>query len=139
MPYTYDQSTPTTPSDKPRRANARRSQQVKRRELRRRWNQGLPQPVIRRPGARFYVTIRELPAGQVGWLLGPYASHMSALANVERGRRLTEDRPGSLRGRRHSQPPLTHARTVRVRRGEPNPAGGTTRGHPNRPSRRQDG
>lgn len=55
-------------------------------ELRRRWNLGLPEPVVTRPGARFYVTIRD--AGRVGFLLGPYASHMTALSNVERGRRL---------------------------------------------------
>jgi hypothetical protein len=89
MPYTHDQSTPTRTCEKRRRAKARRSQQVKRRELRRRWNQGLPQEVVRRPGARFYVTIRD--GRRVGFLLGPYASHMTALANVERGRKLAED------------------------------------------------
>jgi hypothetical protein len=52
----------------------------------------MPEPVVSRPGARFYVTIRE--GRRVGWLLGPYASHMTALANVERGRRLAmEARP----------------------------------------------
>lgn len=43
------------------------------------------------PPGEINVTIRELPAGRVGWLLGPYASHMTALANVERGRQLAED------------------------------------------------
>jgi hypothetical protein len=59
-----------------------------RRDLRRRFNQGLPPTPVRRPGARFYVTIR--CGSRVGFLLGPYASHMTALANVERGHRLAE-------------------------------------------------
>jgi hypothetical protein len=86
MPHTYDQSTPTRACEEPRRAQTRDQNPVDRRQLRRRWNQGLPQPVIRRPGARYYVTIRQGP--RVGWLLGPYASHTTALANVERGRQL---------------------------------------------------
>jgi len=59
---------------------------VNRRQLRRRWSQGIPEPVVSRPGARFYVTIRD--GDRVGFLLGPYASHMTALGNLERGRRL---------------------------------------------------
>lgn len=56
------------------------------RYLRRTYNQGLPEPVVSRPGARFYVSIRT--GRRVGFLLGPYASHMTALANVRRGRDL---------------------------------------------------
>lgn len=63
------------------------SRQV-RRELRRRFNQGMPQTPVSRPGARFYVTIR--CGARVGFLLGPYASQMTALANVDRGRQLAE-------------------------------------------------
>lgn len=37
---------------------------------------------------RFYVTCRD--AGLTAWLLGPYASHEEALANVQRGSRLAE-------------------------------------------------
>lgn len=58
------------------------------RYLRRRWSQGLPEPVVRRPGARFYVTARvgrkTIP------LLGPYVSHMTALAAVTRARGLAQ-------------------------------------------------
>lgn len=67
---------------------ARRRERTRRVELRRRWNLGLPEPVVSRPGARFYVTIRA--GDRVGFLLGPYASHMTALSQVERGRRLAE-------------------------------------------------
>lgn len=42
--------------------------------------------MVSRPGARFYVTIRD--GGRVGLLLGSYASHMTTLGQVERGRRL---------------------------------------------------
>lgn len=65
---------------------ASRRERTRRKELRRRWNLGVPERVVRRPGARFYVTIRD--GNRVGFLLGPYACHMTALSNVERGRRL---------------------------------------------------
>ncbi len=57
-----------------------------RKELRRRWRQEpIPEPVAR-PGHRFYVTVR---AGRrSGPLLGPYVSHLTALANVGRARAL---------------------------------------------------
>lgn len=45
-------------------------------------------PIQRRPGARFYVTIR--CGHQVGYLLGPYVSHMTALTAVPRARRLAQ-------------------------------------------------
>jgi hypothetical protein len=86
MPYTHDPCTPTGASEEPHRAHTRDRNPINRRDLRRRWNQGLPQQVVRRPGARFYVTIRD--GDRVGFLLGPYACHMTALANVERGRQL---------------------------------------------------
>jgi hypothetical protein len=69
-------------------ARATRRERRRKAELRRRWNQGVPEPVVTRRGARFYVTIRD--AGRVGFLLGPYASHMTALSQVERGRLLAE-------------------------------------------------
>lgn len=56
-----------------------------RRELRRRHNQGQPEPVMSRPGARFYVTARLGRRTQV-LLFGPYSSHMTALAHVGRAR-----------------------------------------------------
>lgn len=56
------------------------------RDIRRRHNRGLPEAPVSRPGARFYVTVRNgrrsIP------LLGPYSSHMIALSNVARGRAL---------------------------------------------------
>lgn len=36
----------------------------------------------------YYVTVRD--AGRTGFLLGPYAEHADALANVERGKALAE-------------------------------------------------
>lgn len=63
---------------------------ARRRELRRRFRQQPMPEVQTRPGARFYVTIRN-SSGRGGALLGPYASHMTALANVERGRRLVRE------------------------------------------------
>jgi hypothetical protein len=45
----------------------------------------LPEIQIRR-GARFYVSAAL--DGRFALLLGPYVSHMTALANVDRGRRL---------------------------------------------------
>jgi hypothetical protein len=60
-----------------------------RRYLRDKFGQRPLEPIQRRPGARFYVTAR---LGQrTAFLLGPYASHMTALSNVERGRRLARD------------------------------------------------
>ena len=47
------------------------------RYLRRKWNSGPLEPVVRRPGARFYVTARR--GRQTAFLLGPYISHMTAL------------------------------------------------------------
>lgn len=64
-------------------------EQTRRRELRRRWNQGPPEPVVARPGARFYVTARM--GRRAAALLGPYSSHMAALGNVDRARRLLAD------------------------------------------------
>jgi hypothetical protein len=58
------------------------------RDLRRKFNLGMPQTPVSRSGRQFYVTIRD--GARVGFLLGPYASHMTALANVDRGRRLAE-------------------------------------------------
>jgi hypothetical protein len=58
------------------------------RDLGRRFNQGVPETPACRAGRRFYVTTRL--GARVGFLLGPYASHMTALANVDRGRRLAE-------------------------------------------------
>ena len=59
----------------------------RKRDLRRRFRVAPLPPVVRRPGARFYVTIRS-GGSRRGALLGPYVSHMTALANVERARRL---------------------------------------------------
>ncbi|MGK5677643.1 hypothetical protein [Actinoplanes sp. URMC 104] len=60
------------------------------RYLRRRFRQDPLPRIKRRPGARFYVVARH--SGRTVLLLGPYVSHMTALANVERGRRLAVDR-----------------------------------------------
>jgi hypothetical protein len=57
-----------------------------RRYLRRKWGQAPLPPIERRPGARFYVTARQ--GARVAYLLGPYVSHMTALAAVPRGERL---------------------------------------------------
>jgi len=46
-------------------------------------------PAVDRPGADFYVTVRD--AGRTGWLLGPYATHQVALDNVQRGRDLANE------------------------------------------------
>lgn len=56
-----------------------------RRDIRRRFNQGEPQPVISRPGAYFYVTAVSGPHRRIAWLLGPYVSHLTALAQVRLG------------------------------------------------------
>lgn len=58
------------------------------RYLRRKWNQGPPEPVIRRPGCRFYVTAK--CGGKAYALLGPYVSHMTALVAVVRAQRLLD-------------------------------------------------
>lgn len=60
------------------------------RDLRRRFRQDPLPEIQRRPGARFYVTAHS--GGRTAALLGPYVSHMTALANVERGRRLALER-----------------------------------------------
>lgn len=58
--------------------------------LRRKWNKGQPEAIQVRPGHRFYVTLR---AGRrSALLLGPYVSHMTAIAVVPRARRLLGDR-----------------------------------------------
>ena len=66
-----------------------RPSKPRRRELRRKWREARTEEPKPRPGARFYVTVRD--GRRVGFLLGPYASHMTALANVRRGRLLAED------------------------------------------------
>lgn len=58
------------------------------RYLRRKFNEGLPAPVQRRPGARFYVCARS--GRRTVLLFGPYVSHMTALAQVPAARRLTK-------------------------------------------------
>jgi hypothetical protein len=55
-----------------------------RRSIRRRYGQGAPEPIARRPGARFYVTARS--GRRTAYLLGPFASHMTAQAAVPRAR-----------------------------------------------------
>jgi hypothetical protein len=56
------------------------------RYLRRKFTQGRPEEIIQRPGARFYVTAR---IGRHTYaLLGPYVSHMTALAAIPRAERL---------------------------------------------------
>lgn len=58
--------------------------------LRRKFNQGMPEPIQTRPGARFYVTAKL--GSKTAPLLGPYVSHMTALAAVGRGERLMRDK-----------------------------------------------
>lgn len=58
------------------------------RDLRARFREQPMPPVESRPGARFYVTIQR--GRSVGYLLGPYVSHMTALAKVPEGRRLAQ-------------------------------------------------
>lgn len=50
-------------------------------------------PIERRPGARWYVTART--GHKAAFLLGPYSSHVTALANVSRGQALASERYGS--------------------------------------------
>ncbi len=59
------------------------------RYLRRRWNQGPPESVATRPGARFYVTLRQ--GRKTALLLGPFVSHMTAIERVDRARRLAQE------------------------------------------------
>lgn len=60
------------------------------RYLKQKFNQGQPEPVATRPGARFYVSARR----STDWrpLLGPYASHMMALAAVPHAKRMVRER-----------------------------------------------
>jgi hypothetical protein len=59
------------------------------RYLRHKWGQGQPEPVQVRPGARFYVTLRQ--GRRTALLLGPFVSHMTALERVPRARRLAQE------------------------------------------------
>ncbi len=61
-----------------------------RRYLRNRWNTGELPAIVSRPGARFYVTARS--GGCTVYLLGPYVSHMTALAAVPRARAIVRER-----------------------------------------------
>ena len=63
-----------------------RNLEAAKRYLRRKFNRGVLEPIASRPGARFYVTARS--GRRAAFLLGPYSSHVIALAHVERGRRL---------------------------------------------------
>jgi hypothetical protein len=54
------------------------------RYLRAKWKQAPLPAIVVRPGARFYVTARS--GARVAYLLGPYVSHMTALAAVPRAR-----------------------------------------------------
>jgi hypothetical protein len=54
--------------------------------LRAKWRQDPLPPIEIRPGHRFYVTARS--GSHVGYLLGPYVSHMTALAKIPRARQL---------------------------------------------------
>ena len=56
------------------------------RYLRNKWSQSPLPAIVRRPGARFYVTARR--GKQTAYLLGPYVSHMTALAKVPQAQRL---------------------------------------------------
>jgi hypothetical protein len=60
------------------------------RDLKRRFRESPLPPIQIRPQARFYVSMIDGPRKAL--LLGPYASHMTALANVGRGRRLAIER-----------------------------------------------
>lgn len=55
-----------------------------RRYLKRKWNQGIPEPVTARLGHRFYTSIESGP--RRGMLTGPYASHMMARMHKDRAR-----------------------------------------------------
>ena len=65
------------------------NEKAARRYLRRKFSSYPLPPIEVRPGARFYVTARD--GKRSALLLGPYVSHMTALANVDRGRRLTRE------------------------------------------------
>lgn len=60
------------------------------RYLRARWRQAPLPRIERRAGARFYVSVRG--GRRARMLLGPYVSHMTALAAVPRARRLLAER-----------------------------------------------
>ena len=67
-----------------------RDEAAARRYLSRKWRTA-PLPAVQsRPGARFYVTARR--GGQSAILLGPYVSHMTALASVTRAERMLRER-----------------------------------------------
>ncbi len=61
-----------------------------RRDLRRRFGRQRPEPVVRRAGARFYVTAQQ--GRRIVYLMGPFVSHMTALARVPRARQLLAER-----------------------------------------------
>lgn len=61
-----------------------------RRDLKRRFGRGVLEPLVRRPGARFYVTARI--GRRTAYLLGPYISHMTALSRVPRAQQLISER-----------------------------------------------
>jgi hypothetical protein len=58
--------------------------------LRRKFRQSPLPPIVHRPGARFYVTARR--GRRTAFLLGPYVSHMTALAAVPRAKAIIRDR-----------------------------------------------
>jgi len=60
------------------------------RYLRRKFGSRPLEPIVRRPGAKFYVTARR--GARTAFLLGPYISHMTALAAVPRARRALRER-----------------------------------------------
>lgn len=60
------------------------------RYLKRKFNRGPLEPVQSRPGEFFFVTAYR-GRGHAAFLLGPYVSHMTALANVPRARRLARE------------------------------------------------
>jgi len=67
-----------------------RNREAAKRDIRRKYRGTRPDSPVSRPGARFYVTARS--GGRTAYLLGPYGSHLAALDNVERGRRLMYER-----------------------------------------------
>ena len=67
-----------------------RHRDAAKRYLRRKFNEGLPEPLARRPGARFYVTAHD--GRRTVLLLGPFVSHMTARERAEPARRLLRAR-----------------------------------------------
>jgi hypothetical protein len=63
--------------------------EVTRHALRRKYGTGPMEAPTTRPGARFYVTVRD--GSRTGLLLGPYASHIIAQSHEARGRKLAQD------------------------------------------------